>query len=90
MDYLTLPPPLLLHTTATAAVAVTASHCHARVMHQRTALYALFVARMTRLFSQDILIKKGIVEKDDVLRGKGIDPDEQRLEEAIVSPPLLL
>ena len=38
---------------------------------------------------QDILIKKGIVEKDDVLRGKGIDPDEQRLEEAIVSPPPL-
>lgn len=35
---------------------------------------------------QDILIKKGIVEKDDVLRGKGIDPDELRLEEAIVSP----
>lgn len=34
---------------------------------------------------QDILIKKGIVEKDDVLRGKGIDPDEQRLEKAIVS-----
>ncbi|CAM9225590.1 unnamed protein product [Ectocarpus sp. 13 AM-2016] len=32
---------------------------------------------------EDILIKKGIVEKDDVLRGKGIDPDEQRLEEAI-------
>lgn len=31
------------------------------------------------------MIKKGIVEKDDVLRGKGIDPDEQRLEEAIVS-----
>ena len=27
------------------------------------------------------------MEKDDVLRGKGIDPDEQRLEEAIVSPP---
>lgn len=37
---------------------------------------------------QDILIKKGIVEKDDVLRGKGIDPDEQRLEEAIVSTPM--
>lgn len=44
-----------------------------------------FVACMTWFFSQDILIKKGIVEKDDVLRGKGIDPDEQRLEEAIVS-----
>lgn len=34
---------------------------------------------------QDILIKKGIVQKDDVLRGKGIDPDELRLKEAIVS-----
>lgn len=31
------------------------------------------------------MIKKGIVEEDDVLRGKGIDPDEKRLEEAIVS-----
>lgn len=35
--------------------------------------------------AQDILIKKGIVEEDDVLRGKGVDPDERRLEEAIVS-----
>ena len=35
--------------------------------------------------AQDILIKKGIVEKDEVLRGKGIDPDERRLEELIVS-----
>lgn len=43
---------------------------------------------MYATFEQDILIKKGIVEKDDVLRGKGIDPDEQRLEEAIVSQPL--
>lgn len=33
------------------------------------------------------MIKKGIVEKDDVMRGKGVDPDELRLEEAIVSPP---
>jgi hypothetical protein len=32
---------------------------------------------------EDILIKKGIVEKDDVLRGKGIDPEMLRLEEAV-------
>ncbi|CAM9347067.1 unnamed protein product [Chrysoparadoxa australica] len=30
-----------------------------------------------------ILINKGIVQKDDVLRAKGIDPDELRLKEAI-------
>ncbi|CAM9515266.1 unnamed protein product [Phaeothamnion confervicola] len=32
---------------------------------------------------EDILIKKGIVEEDDVLRGKGIDPEERRLKEAV-------
>ncbi|CAN0140276.1 unnamed protein product [Discosporangium mesarthrocarpum] len=32
---------------------------------------------------QDILINKGILDEDEVLRGKGIDPNERRLEEAV-------
>lgn len=45
--------------------------------------FSFFIFFLCNRF-QDVLIKKGIVEKDDVLRGKGIDPDELRLEEAIV------
>ncbi len=33
----------------------------------------------------EILIQKGIVDRDDVLRKKGVDPDELRIKEAVVS-----
>ncbi len=33
----------------------------------------------------EILINKGIVDRDDVLRKKGVDPDELRIKEAVVS-----
>ncbi len=33
----------------------------------------------------EILIQKGIVDRDDVLRKKGVNPDELRINEAVVS-----
>jgi hypothetical protein len=33
----------------------------------------------------EILINKGILSRDEVLRNKGVDPDEIRLKQAIVS-----
>ncbi len=33
----------------------------------------------------EILISKGIVDRDDILRKKGVDPDELRIKELVVS-----